>query len=433
MGNEYLLDTHSPTNIFIRSKECLIYLSICKTIVSESSKYGLAFHHLVKEHKDEIFSKSSELFPNVRFVSISKRILALSQEIKYCIVCSNAHVKNSDFCSKLCRESHVKAKTKNARSEKFKKIESEGGLWCKICNDMCSHDLKSHIISAHKITPAEYKNEYNEPTVSEKYRDNISIRVSGENNPGFNHGGRLSPFSEKFKKYNDGSANYTKEDVCNKMKETAKKFPENQIFKLEYYTSRGLSEEEAKIKRNEITVFSLEKCIKKYGQEKGTDVWSARQEKWQSTLNAKPPEEIERIKRARLANGVSKRGYSKISQELFVIIYDEIKTVYDEIYFATLNPITKTIEKKPNNRFYEYYYHKPRRGYFFDFFVKDVNKIIEFDGEYWHNQKQGIQERDEARDIFLNQNGFEVLRVRENDFRQNKDLTVNECVKWINS
>ncbi len=48
-------------------------------------------------------------------------------------------------------------------------------------------------------------------------------------------------------------------------------------------------------KENFINKFSLEICIKKYGKEKGTEIWKARQISWQKTLNSKSPEEIEEI------------------------------------------------------------------------------------------------------------------------------------------
>lgn len=58
---------------------------------------------------------------------------------------------------------------------------------------------------------------------------------------------------------------------------------------------------------------------RKYGEEKGLERWKERQEKWH--LNYK------------------KSNFSKISQELFKSIYEEIKkeNINYDIYFASLN------------------------------------------------------------------------------------------------
>ncbi len=61
----------------------------------------------------------------------------------------------------------------------------------------------------------------------------------------------------------------------------------------EYYLERGLSAEEAEIARaDRQNTFSLEKCIKRFGEDEGMRVWRERQEKWQSTINAKSVEEL---------------------------------------------------------------------------------------------------------------------------------------------
>lgn len=61
----------------------------------------------------------------------------------------------------------------------------------------------------------------------------------------------------------------------------------------EYWLMRGFSEEDAKekISQSQVT-FSKEKCIEKYGDEKGIEIWNKRQEKWLNTLNSKTKTEI---------------------------------------------------------------------------------------------------------------------------------------------
>ena len=62
----------------------------------------------------------------------------------------------------------------------------------------------------------------------------------------------------------------------------------NNTSTIEFYTSRGHSIESAeKFLSERQTTFSLEKCIKKYGEQEGFIVWQERQNKWQNTLNSK--------------------------------------------------------------------------------------------------------------------------------------------------
>jgi hypothetical protein len=54
---------------------------------------------------------------------------------------------------------------------------------------------------------------------------------------------------------------------------------------LEYYFNQGMSVEEAKIALyNRQCTFSLEKCIKKYGEDEGKKRFQERQEKWIKSL-----------------------------------------------------------------------------------------------------------------------------------------------------
>ncbi len=57
---------------------------------------------------------------------------------------------------------------------------------------------------------------------------------------------------------------------------------------VEYWLNKGLSIDEAKIEITRVQgTFSLKKCIEKYGELKGKEVFLNRQQKWQETLNKK--------------------------------------------------------------------------------------------------------------------------------------------------
>ena len=61
---------------------------------------------------------------------------------------------------------------------------------------------------------------------------------------------------------------------------------------VEYWIAKGFNAEEAAQKVKEVqSTFSKDICILKYGTEKGIQIWTERQEKWQATLDSKTDEE----------------------------------------------------------------------------------------------------------------------------------------------
>ena len=100
------------------------------------------------------------------------------------------------------------------------------------------------------------------------------------------------------------------------------------------------------------------------------------------------------------------------------------------IFYATKNDNNKNSNE---NFEYEVILEDGIHRYFLDFYIKDNNKIIEFDGDYWHGEKRGNQQRDRYREklIFEAIPGIQLKRVKERDYRKNPEKIVNECVEWI--
>lgn len=113
--------------------------------------------------------------------------------------------------------------------------------------------------------------------------------------------------------------------------------------------------------------------------------------------------------------------YSKISQELFWSIYDYVD---GDCYFAELNNEWKYFtNKEQRNVLGEH----SKYCFYLDF--KYDNKIIEFDGDYWHRE---TNEYDNVRDSVLIEDGYEVYRVKECDYMENKQKTIEKCVEFLN-
>lgn len=179
----------------------------------------------------------------------------------------------------------------------------------------------------------------------------------------------------------------------------------------EYWIKKGHSEEEAiKIVSEKQSTFSLEKCVEKYGEIEGKKIWIDRQYRWNKSYK--------------------KTNFSKKSQKLFWEILEKTPDLIEKNpKFATfldgkkdesgLNHeetiSTKNISIKP------------------DFIIG--NKIIEFDGVYWHDfkrrNKPENRKKEEIKDSELISNGYSIMRVSELDYDKDKEKVINECIKFL--
>ena len=315
---------------------------------------------------------------------------------------------------------------------------------CKECG-VRARQLLQHVEKVHHMTVEDYCAKHNCTRYDlscEALHKQMSTNISkachegrcgwqkGKENPSHSEecrNGRRSPWSMNYKGY-DGLSNTEKKQKISQFAKNvadAREANGNNSLTVEYYVNKGFSIDEAKKKLKERqSTFSLEKCISQYGEDEGRKIFAKRQEKWQSTLKSKPMEEIERINKAKMLNG---KGYSKISQQLFNEIMLVIGNEYINVYYATNNP---------NLDFNEYMVHdnNTQCNFFLDFYVKDNNKAIEFDGDYWHGEKRGNQKRDREREEKLKALGYvNILHIKERDYKANPQKVVDECVEFIRS
>ena len=170
-----------------------------------------------------------------------------------------------------------------------------------------------------------------------------------------------------------------------------------------YWLDKGFTKEEAKQKvKNRQTTFSKEICIQKYGEIEGIKRWNLRQKRW--------------LKNYKFNN------YSQVSQVLFKQVFDKIKYDFLDIHFAT------RLDNGKNN---EYRLQLDDKIILPDFFVKELNKIIEFDGVYWHRRNPENKKRELSRDKSIKNNGYKVLHINEDNFKDNPDKEINRCIDFI--
>lgn len=181
---------------------------------------------------------------------------------------------------------------------------------------------------------------------------------------------------------------------------------------LKYWLKKGYSKKESKEKlKDRQATFSLEKCIEKYGEVEGRNRWKKRQEKWLSNYK--------------------KNNFSKISQDLFQNLYDKIKEDFNEIYFATLNE-NKEIDE--SNKNYEFRLSLNNKVILPDFFIKDINKIIEFDGAYWHGEYKRDdfnKTREIKRDKSIINSGYKIFHIKELNYYKDPEREIQKCLDFI--
>lgn len=182
---------------------------------------------------------------------------------------------------------------------------------------------------------------------------------------------------------------------------------------IEYYLNQGMNEEEARIAlHNRQATFSLCKCVEKYGEEKGLEIFNNRQKVWNKKLQK--------------CFKQGKYVQSPIANELFSLIKNKLN-------------IAENIEEK-------YIFNEElHKGYLFDFCLN--NKLIEFNGDYWHanplfygpmsfikgkNKKaKDIWEYDNIKINTAKYQGYNVLVIWENEYKTNKEETINKCIDFL--
>jgi hypothetical protein len=192
---------------------------------------------------------------------------------------------------------------------------------------------------------------------------------------------------------------------------------------IEYWMKKGYSKQDAKKKVSERqSTFSLEICIKKYGEEKGKLRFVERQNKWQESL---------------YKNGKLKSGFSETSQELFYKLIEHIDI--NDVSYIIFAKKGGELVLTDDNGFYRY-----------DFADLKNNKIIEYNGDKYHaNPKKyehddrphpfnknvtatELWDKDAHKKKIAEQNGFDVLTIWDSEYKSdNKQKIINKCINFL--
>ena len=261
----------------------------------------------------------------------------------------------------------------------------------------------------------------------EKYRTLMSKKFKGENNP--NHKSKtseeyrktLSPFSKSFKGYSNiedkekAVSSFAKQAFANRLTETNFEYWKNKYEDIETAVE--------KYKERQRT-FTIDKCIKKYGEEKGIKVWQKRNREWGEKIN-------DMYKNGDFVK-FSKNNYSNLELEFIQKIVDNLKC--KNKYYSALD----------GKQFFRYF-PSQKITHSYDFVID--NKIIEFHGDYWHcnpntyepayihkvigTTAKDIWESDKNKKSLIEQEGFLVMVIWESEYKSNPIKTIEKCINFI--
>jgi len=282
---------------------------------------------------------------------------------------------------------------------------------------------------------------------------------------------------------------------CQKNVETIKNMvkPDSSYnTKIEFYMSRGWSEEEAKGKlTSRQNTSSLAALIRKYGEEEGSKKYQEYGKKKANTLESfirrHGKEEGSRLYEKWMAfcryNGtlqffVDKYGeiegfveYKKANKKKANTLDNFIKRYGDDIgnmkwqkyvdsrfnqttrysvveikFIENLLQFLKIKGIEFKNKFYkdsQYVFHIGREDVNVimpDLYIKDINMVIEFYGDYWHRnpkkyndeESQKVNARDSKRKRLLeNKYGVNFLEIWESDYKHDEDKIFTEIYEKI--
>lgn len=374
------------------------------------------------------------------------------RECAYCGKTFTPKAKNSVACSDECKKEYTKILVKRKRSieliengvenvdyviDRWNGLATERiyGWWMKKMHpDKTVDDYRKEFPGAPIACEKDLHNTTKNGGLhmkEEKYRKMFSEKFKGENNP--RHHSKVSeqeikensPFCKEF---------YEKRGLTEKDRQEfilRAEADRNIDTRLDYYLKLGMDLKDAKEALAERQrTFTLEKCIEKYGEVEGRRKWENRQEKWAKIMKIK----YENGEYDKTPHNLLDSLSSQIEQEFVTKLHIEMGLDINESYNA--------LSSKYQYSIYSCDY---KRRFVYDFVYG--NKIIEFNGDFWHanpnkydaddyirdgNFAKDVWEKDAIKKKVAEGEDFEFFVVWESEFRKYPDETIRKCIEFIN-
>jgi very-short-patch-repair endonuclease len=321
-------------------------------------------------------------------INLSKFCLGCEQEI-------HSNRSNTKYCSIDCRRKHQSLIN-------FSGIEGKDYIVCPDCKTRTRQFTLAHV-KMHgysDLNDFKLRNNLTKVTCDEKWKFQ-----TGDANPAFNHGGKLSAWSKNFIHGYDQERHQIQ-------KENHSKFRNDNpgLFKtnIEYWIKETNGDFDKATELYKLfQIRDLNWFIEKYGKDEGKKRHSQKIERW--------------------IHSNKKQNFSKVSQELFHCLIKNLPEEFlDSVYFATYERNEMAGYKNKEYRL------KINNSYIMpDFVCLKTRKIIEFDGDYWHSEKIANPQREKTRDMKIIQSGFAVMHVQEHRYKKERMEVIQECLNFL--
>ena len=203
---------------------------------------------------------------------------------------------------------------------------------------------------------------------------------------------------------------YDKETATRMNEDFRKNQSRTSPYSLEYCTLQYPNDPELALKSHidkcaSREHFSLENCIKKYGDEEGRSIWQKRQDAWLDAFYDRSDEEMADIIKRRTSP-----GHSKSSQDFF----RKLMNIFPGLSYQIGTEGGELCLKV-----------EVRKWYLYDFYCPDLNLIIEYHGRYYHSTPED-EEKDELKRQFALDRGYNFLHVYDD-----QPDAYDHCIKGI--
>lgn len=321
---------------------------------------------------------------------------------------------NKQYCSQECKVRHKSIL-------RYTGVEEVDYLVCPICKIRTRQFTPDHAKMHGYSSIKEMAHHLNILQVTCQKKKYMS---AGENNPAYQHNGKYSPWSKNFVHgYNEERHMAAK---ANHSRWVNEHLIQNQ-FNIAYWLAQtnGNKEEASKLFKKSQTR-SLEWFVEKYGEIDGKKRYLAKTEKWIKTMNSKSSDELAIINSKKMS--VTGKTQSRAEKELFEVLNKHIPMLTKQKSIYRDNDIYKKL-----------------------FYIYDIcfeNKIIEFNGDFWHanpkiydslfvnpyskKTQHEIMLKDADKQQTAIENGYAVLTIWENEYHANKQETINKCLHFLN-
>lgn len=356
--------------------------------IVEAKKYNKSINWQCVEYYQRLYpQKSFEECEQLRQEAISKKNENHSFNMEY----YRKHYPNAteDECRKMLSDH---AKQNNFQSMEYYKKRFPNAMPEELNNML--NDAKQNYIKKRGDNSGENNPAHKSKTteLERKQRSPMCIEFYQKKYPELSYDDQLELLNNHKKNIKTTLQDKTKQSKC-----------------VEYWIAKGYTKKEAKeiISKSQAT-FTLESCIKKYGEEEGIKIFNERQNKWLKSFK--------NSLKNKFINGIQTSG------------------VADEFFNKILNFASGSKEIILGK-------------YAYDFMFE--NKIIEFNGDYWHanpkiydknyvNKTTGhvakdIWKKDANKRKYAEKKGYKIYTVWESDYKNNPKDTINKCIEFLTS